>query len=195
VEMADGSGTPSGLTAALIPEQSEESVRYAQVAADGSFHLDGSRPGTYELAFSENGAVFAVAAMSAEGAVTKGRTLEVGKSEATVLAVAARAKASIYGKVESGGKPAPGVFVLLVPTDPGAGRDAWLPNQTDSDGSFLFPCVAPGAYKLVAIRQGWTLDWARPAAIAPYLAKGVDVSVGPASARIVLKQPLGAQTR
>lgn len=195
VEMADGGGIPSGLTAALLSEQNEESVDYAQVAADGSFHLDGVRAGKYELAFRGNGAPFAVAAMSATGAASQGRTLEMGKSAATVLAVVARAKASIYGKVENAGKPAPGVFVLLAPTDPGAGRDAWIPNQTDSDGSFLYPYVPPGNYKLVAITQGWSLNWAQPQAIARYMARAVDVTVDSASTRVVLKQPIAAQAK
>jgi hypothetical protein len=195
VAMADGGGIPSGLTAALVSGQNEESVDFAQVAADGTFHLDGVRPGKYELAFRGSGAPFAIAAMSATGAAFQGRTIEMGNSAATVLAVVARAKASIYGKVESAGKPAPGVFVLLLPTDPGAGREAWIPNQTDSDGSFLYPYVPPGNYKLVAISQGWALDWARPQAIARYMAKSVDVRVGSASTRIVLKQPLQEQAK
>lgn len=195
VQMADGGGIPSGLAAALVSQQNADSIGYAQVAADGSFHLDGLRPGKYELTFRGSGTPFAVAAMSATGAVSHGRMLEMGNSAATVLAVVARVKASIYGKVESAGKPAPGVFVLLVPTDSGAGREAWIPNQTDSDGSFLYPYVPPGNYKLVAITQGWALDWAQPQAIARYMAKGVDVTVGAASTRIELKQPLQAQAK
>lgn len=195
VEMADGGGIPSGLVVALIPERMEENFSFTPVAADGGFRIAGLRPGKYELAFRGNGVPFAVAAMSATGASSQGRTIEMGKSAATVLAVVARAKASIYGKVESSGKPAPGIFVLLVPTDPGAGHDAWLPNQSDSDGSFLYAYVSPGKYKLIAIEKGWALDWGRPEAIARYLARGVNVTVGQGSGRIDLSQPLEAQAK
>lgn len=195
VAMADGGGVPDGLSVALVSDENAQSISYTSVAADGSFRVSGARPGNYELSFRGNGAPFVVAAMSAKGAGSQGRILEIGKSPVEVMAVVGRANASIYGKVESAGKAAPGVFVLLMPTDPGAGRDAWLPNQTDSDGSFIYPYVPPGNYRLIAIQQGWTLHWAAPGAVAAYLGKSLNVTVGPASTRIVLKEPLEAQAK
>jgi hypothetical protein len=97
--------------------------------------------------------------------------------------------------VQRAGKPASGVFVVLVPANPGAGRDAWRRNQSDSDGSFEFPHVAAGDYTLVAIEQGWTLEWARPEVMARYLPRGVRITAPADARRIDLKDPLEAQPK
>ena len=196
VVLAGGASQPAGLAVTLIPDQDEDNNLFAQVAADGSFHIDAVRPGRYEVRlFGDNGEHLAVTGLAAKGAFAQGRILQVGAAPVTLTAFAAPANASIYGLAQIAGKPAPGVFVLLVPSDPYAGRDAWRPNQSDSDGSFLFRHVPPGAYSLVAIQQGWTLDWARPEVIARYFGKAVNLTVGPSSTRITLKDPLEAQPK
>jgi len=45
------------------------------------------------------------------------------------------------------------------------------------DGSFLLHDVAPGDYTVVAIENGWELDWSEPAIIAYYAQHGQLVSV------------------
>jgi hypothetical protein len=67
-------------------------------------------------------------------------------------------------------------------------------DQSDSDGSFSLRDVAPGQYTVVAIQDGWKLDWARPGALAGYLAHGVAVKVTDQSGKpIQLSQPVPAQ--
>ena len=196
VVLAGGGSLPARLSVMLVPDQGGSDNLFAQVAADGSFHVDAVRPGRYEVMFTGgSGEHLTVIGLNAKGASAQGRILQVASDPITLTAFAAQANTSIYGFVQIAGKPAPGVFLLLVPADPNAGRDAWLPNQSDSDGSFYFRHVPPGAYTLVAIQQGWTLDWARPEVIARYFAKGVNVKVGTASTRITLKDPLEAQAK
>jgi hypothetical protein len=65
-------------------------------------------------------------------------------------------------------------MILLVPRDP-ASHDLYRRFQSGSDGSFSLSRVVPGSYTLVAIQDGWTLEWARPEVIAPYLARGVQM--------------------
>jgi hypothetical protein len=68
-------------------------------------------------------------------------------------------------------------MVVLVPRDPVANGDQFRRDQSDSDGSFSLRDVAPGEYTVVAIEDGWELDWARPEVIDYYLSKGVAVTV------------------
>lgn len=52
-------------------------------------------------------------------------------------------------------------------------------DQSDSDGTFTLPEVVPGQYTLLALVNGWDLDWAEPGVLQPYLAKGQAVTVRP----------------
>jgi hypothetical protein len=52
--------------------------------------------------------------------------------------------------------------------------------------------VAPGEYTVAAIEQGWTLDWSRPEVIAPYLARGVKVTVASGARTMDLKDVVDA---
>jgi hypothetical protein len=194
VAVAGGNSLPTTISLVPAAEQAENDRVSARIGADGAFHLNGVPAGKYEVVLvgSREGAL-AVDRITAQGATTDGRTIEVGSAAATLSITARPANAAVSGNVESGGKPAAGVFLLLVPASSGAGRDAWRANQSDSDGSFEFRHVAPGDYILVAIQQGWTLAWARSGVIEPYLERGVPVTITPSSARIVLKSPLEAQ--
>jgi hypothetical protein len=56
--------------------------------------------------------------------------------------------------------------------------------------------VAPGDYTVVAIRDGWELDWAQPQVIRRYLPGGVAVTVTDSSDKLVsLTRPVPVQDR
>jgi hypothetical protein len=98
--------------------------------------------------------------------------------------------------VRKDGKGVAGVMVVLVPRDPVAMLYQFRRDQTDSDGSFSLREVAPGSYTVVAIEDGWKLEWARPEVIDRYLAGGVAVTVTNQSAkRLQLSVPVAVQTR
>ena len=65
-----------------------------------------------------------------------------------------------------------------------------MPNQSDSDGTFNFSRVPPGDYTIVAIENGWKLDWAKPNTMKPYLARGEQVRVEPQMREVNLKESL-----
>jgi hypothetical protein len=50
-------------------------------------------------------------------------------------------------------------------------------------------------YSRLAIEDGWTLDWARREAIAPYLAKGRQLTVSPREKGIALDGAIEVQPR
>jgi hypothetical protein len=121
--------------------------------------------------------------------------LKIGSESVELNAVVAEVSGSVSGFAMLDGKPAPGVLVVLVPSDPDAGTEAYRADQSDSDGSFEYKRVIGGQYTVVAIEDGWTLEWARPEVMAKYLAKGVKVTVSRRSGDIKLKDPVKVQAK
>jgi hypothetical protein len=194
VSMASGAGLPAGLSVTLAPAQGDSEL-FAQVKPDGSFQFDEVRPGRYSVILRANDLFLFASRLNASGGKVDGRELEVGSDSVALTVVAAEANATLSGFANLNGKPVPGVFVVLVPADASAGREALLANQTDSDGSFIWFHVSPGAYTLVAVKEGWTLDWSQPGAMARYLAKGEKVNVPADAKQIELKEPVEVQSK
>ncbi|MGA8200206.1 MAG: hypothetical protein WB814_09095, partial [Candidatus Sulfotelmatobacter sp.] len=69
-------------------------------------------------------------------------------------------------------------MVVLVPKNPEADRELFRRDQRDLDGTFLLRNVIPGSYTLLAIENGWELDWSQPGVIASYLKRGRKVEIG-----------------
>jgi Carboxypeptidase regulatory-like domain len=198
VSMTSGASLPDGLAVVLMPEQSEGQA-FAQAKPDGSFQFGAVRPGSYSVLLNSNGlasgSFLFVARLAASGGKADGRQLEVGTDPIALTVVAAEANATLNGFANLNGKPAPGVFVVLVPDDASAGHVASRADQTDSDGSFILSHVIPGAYTLVAVKEGWTLDWGQPVAMARYLAKGEKVNVAADAKQIEIKEPIEVQPK
>jgi len=69
-------------------------------------------------------------------------------------------------------------MVVLVPKDPELNRELFRRDQSDLDGSFTLQSVIPGSYTIIAIENGWDMDWAKPAVMAHYCQRGRTVKVG-----------------
>lgn len=50
-------------------------------------------------------------------------------------------------------------------------------DQSDSDGTFLLGGMLPGRYWLVAIEDGWDLEWTNGTVLKPYLTKGQSLQI------------------
>lgn len=194
VALADGEKLPNRVAIALQPLNGT-STNGVSLNGDGTFTLHGVAPGTYEFRAVTPIAPLAVVQMLASGAAVHGRMLTVGAQPVTLAAILAEGSSTVTGFAESGGRRAPGVLVLLVPRNPAAGSDRFRRDQSDSDGSFALNDVTPGQYTLVAIEDGWTLDWARPEVIARYLAKGRQLTVSPHEKSIALEGAIEVQPR
>jgi hypothetical protein len=84
-------------------------------------------------------------------------------------------------------------MVLLASADsklPGLTRQ----EESNSDGSWSIRDLPAGAYRVLAIRDGWDLAWKTPAVLAPYLTSSISAQV-PAEGELALKQPVPAQDR
>jgi carboxypeptidase family protein len=189
---ADGSGLPNGSSVSLLSGHGETAAA-AEVATDGTFRIRQAPPGSYEVVAAANGRYLAVAQLSRNGVNIDGSTLKIGADPVELAVHVVRPVASIGGFVTRNGQPASGVFVLLAPDNLRAGRSAWQPNQSDSDGSFELENIMPGQYTVVAIERGWTLDWGRPEVLRHYLARGIKVTVDSGSKKIELQSRVEAQ--
>jgi len=83
-------------------------------------------------------------------------------------------------------------MVLLAPQDAADNQILFRRDQSDSDGTFLLSNIIPGNYRLLAIEEGWELDWADPSVLAAYLKKSNPVQV---HAHDKLKQTVEVQSR
>jgi hypothetical protein len=70
-----------------------------------------------------------------------------------------------------------GAMIVLVPADPGNDAILFRRDQSDSDGTFTLANVVPGRYTLVAIENGWDMEWGRPDVLNPFLLQGEPVIV------------------
>jgi len=87
-------------------------------------------------------------------------------------------------------------MVVLVPKDPEANHDLFRRDQSDQDGSFSLRSVIPGSYTIVAIENGWDLDWSRLGVIAHYAKHGQNVTVTDhAQTATHLPDPVEVQSR
>lgn len=87
-------------------------------------------------------------------------------------------------------------MVVLVPKDLTALHGMARRDQSDSDGSFALHDVVPGQYTVVAVQDGWDLDWAQPEVIGRYLPGGIPVTVTGNSGKLLsLAGPVPVQPR
>ena len=90
--------------------------------------------------------------------------------------------AEVQGTVTRAGKGFAGAMVVLVPKNPEMDRDLFRRDQSDLDGTFVLRDVVAGSYTLLAIENGWDLDWSQPGVIAAYLKRGRRIEIGNQSA-------------
>jgi len=109
---------------------------------------------------------------------TRGHTLTVPEDVSLTVSLSlVEGKVSVEGLAKRAGKPASGAMIVLVPKDPEGNQELFRRDQSDLDGSFTLRSVVPGSYTLIAIDDGWDLDWALPGVLAPYLKHGRAIKV------------------
>jgi carboxypeptidase family protein len=150
-----------------------------QSEANGEFSFNGQAipAGTYGVIIAQPPAS-AVRSMSAIGAKVSGRTVEIGSSPDVRLSVViSKGSGVVKGFALKDGKPADGVMIVLVPQNPEHNLVLFRRDQSDSDGSFNLRGILPGKYTVVAIENGWDLEWFTPSVLQKYLAGGEKVQV------------------
>jgi Carboxypeptidase regulatory-like domain len=187
IKMDDGSSLPQPALFQLHNRTTGENFN-VQTEPSGEFSLRDQpvTAGTYDALLLGPPAA-AVKSLSATGAKASGHTLEIGAGQDVKLTVViSKGTGEVTGVALKDGKPVDGVMVVLVPEVPEHNLLLFRRDQSDSDGSFNLGGILPGRYTVVAIENGWELDWLTPAVLQKYLLGGEAVQVR-ADSRIEVK--------
>ena len=154
----------------------------SRVTPQGDFQFQAPyiQPGRYVVSTVNNGEAV-LKTVAATGAQVSGRILELTGSGPVQLKVSlSPGVGQVKGTAMRGSKPQAGVMVVLVPRKPEENPTIFRRDQSDSDGTFTLDTVVPGTYTLIAIENGWDLEWRNPTVLNPYLrnAQVVEVRAG-----------------
>ncbi|MGA7574115.1 MAG: carboxypeptidase regulatory-like domain-containing protein [Terriglobales bacterium] len=164
-------------------------VESTPLDARGEANFTDVIPGRYEVVVSSQAQRYSVVRIASEAGAISGHTLTVPAGASLSISLSLLAgSVSVEGFVRHAGKAAAGVMVVLVPKNPEDNRDRFRRDQSDSDGSFTLAEVFSGSYTVVAIENGWDLDWAEPAVLAGYLKHGQAIEI-PSQSQTTVRLP------
>lgn len=150
-----------------------------QLDAQGHFKDVELAPGRYSIIVIAGQSPYQAQSIAVSGAAkAMGRQIEFSSGPASLAIVAGNERGEISGTVTQHGKAMSGAMVLLVPREGLQEKDRIARDESDSDGTFTLRGVAPGSYQLVALRNGWTMEWGKQEILAPYLKNSVTVEIG-----------------
>ncbi len=151
-----------------------------EVEKKGQFHIvaETLSPGKYQVELlNVDRAV--VKSVSATGARASGQTVEISPGTPVRLIVTLAEELSrVDGVALRDGKGVGGAMIVLVPQDLEHNSALVRRDQSDSDGTFSLYAVPAGKYTVIAIENGWELEWQDHNVLAPYLKKGTPIDVG-----------------
>jgi hypothetical protein len=144
----------------------------------------------------KRGTQLPVASITVSNRIRAGNLITVQDRPLSVVVAVTQGATRVQGFARRDGKGVAGVMVVLVPKVMDALEGLARRDQSDSDGSFSLRDVVPGQYILVAIEDGWELDWAQPQVIGRYLPGGIAVTVTERSGKLTtLTAPVPVQHR
>lgn len=179
VQVEGAANPPARLQIGL--RNSKGRVTVAELDAKGMANFPDIPPGKYEVvAFSRLLAQsYSVVRIASEVGAISGHELNVPAEASLTIALSlVGSSGTVEGFAKRMGKGFSGAMIVLVPKNPEANRDRFRRDQSDLDGSFSLKNVIPGSYSIIAIENGWDLDWAEPAVLAGYLKHGQTIEVG-----------------
>ena len=179
ITLDDGSPLPQAANVQLRNIATGEFVNTrSDPNGEFSFKQNAIAAGTYEIiVFVQAGTV--VRTLTATGAKVTGHNLQIsGSQDARVTVVVTKASGRITGYAIKDGKAVGGVMVILVPQDPENNEAVFRRDQSDSDGSFTLTAIPPGTFTVLALENGWDLEWTNPRVLQRYLPGGEKAQVG-----------------
>jgi protocatechuate 3,4-dioxygenase beta subunit len=180
LRVEDGSAVPQPARVRLRTSATGE-VWDTAVSAAGEFSFKDSpvEPGNYEIMIIEPQGLF-IRNLSSASAKTSGRSFEIAAAQDVSITInASKGNGRITGVALKKDKPASGIMIVLAPLDLKSNPALFRRDQSDSDGSFALNFVVPGRYTLMAIEDGWDLEWGEPSVLQKYIAGGESVQIAP----------------
>ena len=166
------------------------------VCMRGAFTFPSVPPGEWQLAGDGGGRQLSIGSITTGSHTLAGNLIHVQDRPLSLVVNLSQGSTRLTGFAKRDGKGMAGVMVVLVPRQLAAIDGLVRRDQSDSDGSFALRDVVPGDYTVVAIDDGWSLDWAEPHVIARYLPGGVAVTVSDIAGKLTtLPQPVPVQPR
>lgn len=152
-----------------------------------NFDTTSLTPGTYSV-YATNGLNSIVGSLKATGAQVAGQTIQITGGKPVRLEIEMSTTLSkINGTARRDGKPVAGAMILLVPEDAEINLPKFRRDESDSDGTFTLIDVLPGRYRMLAIEDGWDLEWANLSLLKKRLehAQKIEVQPGRSSQTVV----------
>lgn len=174
---ATGAPVPENVNLELDPVDGRNQAGMQINARKGEFRFDAVPGGLWSIAASAQGNSLPVVAVAAAGAVTPGNQFAVRDRSVSIVATISSSLSRVQGFARNDGRGVPGAMIVLVPRQPSAYRALVRRDQSDSDGSFSLRDVPTGQYTVIAIQDGWKLDWTDRETMTRYLSRGVPVTV------------------
>lgn len=189
LSMVGGSAVTDGVTVTAMRQPMRGDVPTA-AATNGVADLVNLPAGRYRLQVSDQGEQWNVVHASLDGKPLGARVVEVqGAATRTVDLSLTRYAPEVHGTLAGQDhRPFVGAMVLLVPAGNDVAEDLFRRDQSDLDGGFSFPNVAPGNYLVLAVDRGWKLPFTDVAALQPYLLQATPVVVPTSGPRRVKLQ-------
>jgi hypothetical protein len=192
-----GTALPDDCTLVLEPvDGAQHQSEIQSICMRGAFTLPSVPAGQWQISAASISKQWSVASVNIGTHIQPGNVITVKDQPLSIVVTVTEGSSRLQGFARRDGKGIADVMVVLVPSDMTALQALARRDQSDSDGSFSLRNVIPGKYTLVAIQDGWELDWAQPQVIARYLPGGIPVTVSDNSGKLVtLSAPVPVQTR
>ena len=179
VRVADQAKIPRGLFLGLRSANRRGGGYFEAVGSAGTATFRSVPPGTYDVIAGSDNKFYGVVRISSGGSDTASHSLRVPSGVSLPVSLTlAEGSGTVEGVVNQDGKGIAGVMVVLIPKHPEQNRELFRRDQSDLDGTFSLNGVIAGPYTVVAIANGWDLDWGKTAVLAQYAKRGQSVLVG-----------------
>ncbi len=188
----------ASLPAQLHIELSNRAGRRFQAFVNSKGEADFSDviSGVYNVAASSPTQRYSVVRMASEAGVVSGHALTVPPGASLTLALSlVGGSVRVEGYAKRNEKAVSGAMIVLVPKNAESNRDRFRRDESDFDGSFSLTNVIPGSYTVIAIEDGWDLDWSESAVLAQYLKRGQTIEVGDHRAAIQMADAVQVQAK
>jgi hypothetical protein len=191
-------GEPELLHRGVVALRSGRRVPIAvwQVGPKGDAVLEQLQAGVYDVLTWNFGKVYSIDHMTVDGVRVQGHKITIASGSAPSISLTLVAgNAQVQGIVKRAGIRVAGAMVVLVPKNPELHRDLFRRDQSDQDGTFTLQGIVPGPYTVLAIENGWELDWSEPRVIGAYIKRGRSVEITNQSQPVDLGEPIEVQSR
>jgi hypothetical protein len=176
-QLAGAGSLPADLHIILRPSKGKTSE--SQIDAKGDANFSDIVAGKYDVLAVSPTQRFSVVRIASEAGTISGHVLNVPAGASVTIALSiAEGSVTVEGFAKRNGKAVAGAMIVLVPKNAEGDSDRIRRDESDLDGSFSLHDAIPGAYTVIAIENGWDLEWAEPAVLAQYLKHGQTIEVG-----------------